>query len=157
MTDDFKIGLIAAFLMQFLLLYSSAWGDQQAKCKVNNFVCIDKVYYGEEQPTSIGHGEDCYGYYGEVLFDLKSRIALHRLSKQSPSADDSHMINKIKDGVAGELLVEYGNAKNSTIAALGYSRDGKVIISYTAQNMSSDGYPSTALGICETDLDYSDW
>ena len=157
MVHDFKIALMAAFLTQILCFHATALGDQKAKCKVTNFVCIDKVYYGREQPTSIKHGEDCYGYYSEVVFDLKNGLALHRSSKQAPSANDSHLINNVKDGAYVELLVEYSNPMNSTIAAIGYSRDGQVITSYTAQNMSYDGYPSTALGICETDLEYGDW
>ena len=127
-------------------------------CEITNFLCVDKIYYGREQSTTIKHGSDCsYEYYSQVIFDLNERSVSHLSANQGHINEDPHEILTITDGAHATILATYANRINTTTASIIYSRDGKSVISYIAQNLSYDGYASTALGKCETQLELFQW
>lgn len=138
-----------------LMLISFPIMADQTTCVIKNFVCVDQIFYNKQQPATIKTNQDCIYGYDKVVFDLTRRTVKHSETDKPESNEKIYRINKIKDGASATLIVEYSNEINSTIAAIRFSRDGKVIISYSAQNMSYDGYPSTALGACKSPLSYS--
>ena len=150
---------IMASLLALIGFLSFVTGSeaQETNCTITHHICVENTFYGRTNPAKINQGVDCLWSNEKITFNHKDNVVTHSKRSSSGLKTELHNIKNVKEGAYRLLTVTYASEMNFVSASIGYSRDGGKVTSFSSANLTYDGFPSISLGICDSDLTYSDW